>query len=159
MPLQTLVPVRKSLSVRKNWGDNIDLAINAALYSSSVPVVFLYRNYEDKILIDGGWSGEALDIEDAIFRCREIVDSDDQITIDIIFATNNTLSEIEKSDINTFQIYSRYLSIHSYQSSTRAYSYARDSFPEVKFRYVMIPTKSCPIKIYHLISSQRILIT
>jgi len=121
-----------------------DMAINAALFSSAVPVVFLYRNFQNRTYIDGGWSGEALDIEDAVFRCRELVDSDEQIIVDVIFANNRTFSDVSTNKFNTLQIHNRYRAIKSYASATRAYLYSRDAFPHVNFRYVMVASQRLP---------------
>lgn len=132
----------------KDWpnDDEADrqMAINAALWSSSVPIFFKYRNYQDRTFIDGGWSGEGLDVEDAIFRCREIVDSDEQITVDVLFATNISFSEVTKNDFSAFQIYQRQKSVQSFGSSTRAYSSGVDAYPKVNYRYVMIASQKLP---------------
>jgi len=127
-----------------DWADDKQKAVNAALYSSAVPVVFLYRNVEGRTYIDGGWSGEALDIEDAIFRCREVVDSDDKIIVDVIFANNNSFTDATREKFNTLQIHNRYKEIKSYVSATRAYLYSRDAFPHINFRYVMVASQRLP---------------
>jgi len=132
----------------KDWPTDSDadrqLAVHAALYSSAVPIFFLYRSYENRTFIDGGWSGEGLDVEDAVFRCREIVDNDEEITIDVLFATNISFSDVTKNSFNSFQIYQRQKSIHQFGSSTRAYATGRDAYPDVNFRYVMIASQRLP---------------
>ena len=128
----------------KDWANDRMMAVNAALYSSAVPVVFLYRNVGNQTFIDGGWSGEGLDVEDAVFRCRELVDSDDQIILDVIFANNVSFTDASSNKFNTFQMNSRHHAIKSYVSQTRAYLYARSAFPDVKFRYVMIASEKLP---------------
>jgi len=128
----------------QDWATDRKVAVNAALYSSAVPVVFLYRNVGNQTFIDGGWSGEGLDVEDAVFRCRELVDSDDQIILDVIFANNASFTSVDSNKFNTFQMHGRHRAIHSYVASTRAYLYARASFPEVQWRYVMIASERLP---------------
>jgi len=128
----------------KDWENDKEMAVKAALFSSAVPVVFLYRNHGGKTYIDGGWSGAGMDIEDAVFRCRELVDSDDKIIIDVIFANNITFTDATSNKFNTLQIHNRYKAIKDYVGSTRAYLYSRDAFPNANFRYVMIASKRLP---------------
>jgi predicted acylesterase/phospholipase RssA len=51
--------------------------------STAVPFVFPPVLWKDRILMDGGvaWN---LDITSAIHKCRELVDSDDKIILDVI---------------------------------------------------------------------------
>jgi hypothetical protein len=59
--------------------------IEAALASGSVPTFFPYSTFDDEIYVDGGTTGVLVDISGAIDRCREIVDDDSNITLDIVF--------------------------------------------------------------------------
>jgi len=127
-----------------DWENNRTAAIYAALYSSAVPAIFKFRSDGNRTYIDGGWSGEALDVEDAVFRCRELVDNDDQIIVDIIFAQNASFAQEPASKFTSIQMHTRYNAIHSWVSNTRAYLYARSSFPDVQFRYVMIASEKLP---------------
>jgi len=135
---------QKVIFSEKDWESDPQMAINATLFSSAVPVMFLYRHYKNQTFIDGGWSGEGLDVEDAVFRCREIVDDDQDIMIDVIFATNVSSIDVVGEKLNSYQIYSRHIEIHSFASATRAYSYAVEAFPSVNFRYVMIASQHLP---------------
>jgi hypothetical protein len=53
-----------------------------------VPFIFPYVEFEDKVLIDGGsvWN---LDIVSAVERCRELVDDDSKIFVDVIDVERN----------------------------------------------------------------------
>lgn len=132
----------------KDWAGDTEedrqMAMSAALWSSAVPVVFKYRNYNGRTFVDGGWSGEGLDVEDAIFRCREIVDDDSEITVDVLFATNISFSDVSQNSFNSFKIMERSKAIHKFASSSRAYTTGRDGFPTVNFRYVMIASEKLP---------------
>jgi len=128
----------------EDWAHDKEMAVNAAMFSSAVPVVFNYRNHNGKTYIDGGWSGEGLDVEDAIFKCREHVDNDEQIIVDVLFANNVSFSDMDKNKFNTLQIHNRFKDIKSYVKATAAYLYSRDAFPRVQFRYVMIASKRLP---------------
>jgi predicted acylesterase/phospholipase RssA len=128
----------------QDWANNRTMAVYAALYSSAVPFIFKPRNYQNVTFIDGGWSGEALDVEDAVFRCRELVNNDDQIIIDVIFAQNATFTQEPANKFTTLDMHARYNALHQWVSNTRAYLYARASFPDVQFRYVMIASEKLP---------------
>lgn len=78
-------------SVDANTGDiqafdetnDIETLIKGLCASTAVPFLFPPVEYNGKILMDGGvaWN---LDVASAILKCREIVDSDSKITLDII---------------------------------------------------------------------------
>ena len=55
----------------------------AAVASSSVPFIFPSKKYKNMTLVDGGiiWN---LNIDSAVEKCRQIVDDDSQIVIDVI---------------------------------------------------------------------------
>jgi hypothetical protein len=52
--------------------------------STAIPGAMPYHNFHDMTLIDGG-ALVNLDVITAVERCREIADSDDEISVDIIF--------------------------------------------------------------------------
>lgn len=126
------------------WGDNTTLASILGKASSAIPSLFTYVNYENYTLVDGGWSGEGLDIEDAILRCREVVDNDDDIIIDVMFANNVSNVNVQVDGYKTLQMLSRYQSINNFVKSTRAYDYARQDYPTIDFRYVFIASEELP---------------
>lgn len=66
------------------------MAAYAALFSSAIPFAFIYRDYANYTFIDGGWS-EGMDVEDAVLRCREEVDDDKDIIVDVVWCFNNSL--------------------------------------------------------------------
>lgn len=59
--------------------------IEAALASGSMPTFFPYSTFDNEIYVDGGTTGVLVDISGAITRCREIVDNDADITLDVVF--------------------------------------------------------------------------
>jgi len=57
-----------------------------------MPVIFPPKKYDGHIFIDGGstWNSN---IVTAIDRCREIVDDDSKITIDIVICSDALLTQ------------------------------------------------------------------
>lgn len=70
----------------KRYHENLPVPdlIEAALASGSVPAFFPYSTFDNEVYVDGG-TVQLVDISGAIDRCREIVDDDSQITVDVIF--------------------------------------------------------------------------
>ena len=55
----------------------------AAVSSASIPVLFIPNYYKERYFIDGGtvWG---INVDSAIEKCLEIVDSNDKITLDVL---------------------------------------------------------------------------
>ena len=68
--------------------DPIEDFLTGVRGSTAVPLVFPPVPYKDKLLMDGGvvWN---MDVASAVARCREIVDSDSKIVLDIIDLEND----------------------------------------------------------------------
>jgi len=126
------------------WGEDVDKALNAIMYSTAVPFIFKYRNVGNRTFVDGGWSGEGLDIEDAIHRCKEIVSDEKDIIVDVIFATNISDINVKAENYTAMKVLQRYSNIKGYISSTKTYTLARTFYPDVNFRYVMIASQKLP---------------
>lgn len=128
----------------KDWGTDNQQAADFTLYSSSIPVLFKYRNYENYTLIDGGTAGEGLDVEDAVRRCREVVSEDADIVIDVIFANNISSTDVQAENYKSLQVLGRYANIMKYVFSTRALHYAESYYTDVDFRYVIEASQKLP---------------
>jgi len=126
------------------WGDDNEKALDAVMYSTAVPFIFKYRNVGERTFIDGGWSGEGLDIEDAIHRCKEVVKDDKDIIVDVIFAGNFSDINVKAEGYTSLKVLARYFNIKNYVSATKAYTLARTFYPDVDFRYVMVASKKLP---------------
>jgi len=135
---------RKVVFTEQYWGDNIEKALNAIMFSSAVPFIFIPQSDGVNTYFDGGWSGEGLDVEDAILRCRQIADNDEDIIVDVIFAGNITKVDVRKEGYTAMQMLGRYKNIHSYVSSNRTLAYAQGFYPEVNFRHVMVSSQKLP---------------
>jgi len=135
---------RKAVFTEKYWGTDIEKALRAIMFSSAVPFVFIPQTDGANTYYDGGWTGEGMDVEDAILRCREVVDNDEDIIVDVIFAGNVTTTDVRKEKYNALQMLGRYKNIHSYVASNRTLIYAQNFYPEVNFRHIMISSHRLP---------------
>jgi hypothetical protein len=81
-----------------------------------------------------------LNIVGAVQRCREIVDQDSKITIDIAVCDSHTLSNWTDSG-NTIGNFIRRMNINNFQKSMEDIYAFKQSFPEVHFRYFIAPSE------------------
>jgi hypothetical protein len=92
-------------------------------------------------LVDGG-SAWNLNVEGAIDRCLEQVDSDSQIVIDVILCSQGRVMEKEKSEkkeaignlFRAWNIKDSYSTLNNLKTLVEAR-------PEIKFRYLSVPSK------------------
>eukprot|EP00343_Euplotes_focardii_P007826 CAMPEP_0205821414 /NCGR_PEP_ID=MMETSP0206-20130828/7479_1 /ASSEMBLY_ACC=CAM_ASM_000279 /TAXON_ID=36767 /ORGANISM="Euplotes focardii, Strain TN1" /LENGTH=329 /DNA_ID=CAMNT_0053116881 /DNA_START=93 /DNA_END=1082 /DNA_ORIENTATION=- len=118
-----------------------DFFIDAAFASSSIPAAFPHVHHDDMELIDGGtvWN---IDIDSPIRRCREIVDNDEDIILDIILVSAATVDEVTDFSgysamdhlLRGHEIFGFYNGMNDFNSSTFNY-------PNVDFRYLIFPTE------------------
>mmetsp|Transcript_7046 Transcript_7046/g.11860 ORF Transcript_7046/g.11860 Transcript_7046/m.11860 type:complete len:172 (+) Transcript_7046:541-1056(+) len=121
----------------------VDLAL-VVVSSASMPFIFPNRFWKDRGVdcIDGGTAYNT-NLVAAIERCREQVDDDSEITIDII----NSDTHILPNDLNMTNAYSNYL---IFQDIKRYYHKLEDIFliekayPDVNFRYYIEPSVALP---------------
>jgi len=64
--------------------------VTATMCSSAMPAIFPYINFRNSSYIDGG-SVLNLDVGGAVDFCREIVDDDSDIIVDVILCTGAEL--------------------------------------------------------------------
>lgn len=90
--------------------------------------------------MDGGvaWN---LDITSAILRCRELVDSDDKILLDVIDVDRSS-NEVLHWDSSGLVIsnYLRYKRIQALYRRIDDLQEIKWAFPDVKYRYIVNPT-------------------
>lgn len=96
------------------------------------------------VMIDGG-PAHVVDIVSAVLRCREQVDDDSQINVDILVCGSPTLGGWTDSN-DAFTNYMRYKDIKEYQRSMSDVFRFLDSFPAVNFRYYVQPSEPFPGK-------------
>jgi len=126
------------------YSETTDDPVKAVLSSAAIPFVFPNQhwpqNYYD---MDGGtvWN---LNLVSAVKRCREIVDDDSKITIDIIVChAGKKFSDWEDKDkaIGNFM---RYKEIKDVYSSNADIWLFQQAYPDVNFRYYVEPSGPLP---------------
>lgn len=97
--------------------------------SSSVPFVFPNRHIEGRILMDGGtvWNSN---LEGAIERCREIVDRDEDIIMDVIICDDSKLQVLNATG-DTIENYLRSWTLSLYHKSVSDVREQRIANPKV----------------------------
>lgn len=127
----------------EDWDEDQEFAAHVGLFSSAIPALFKYRNYENHTFIDGGWA-ESIDMEDVILRCRSIADDDSDIIIDVIYCANATVIDGSAAKFNGLQMYTRGQNIVTWRKSNFLYTFTKQSFPEVQWRYFLVPSTKLP---------------
>jgi len=133
----------KVIFTEQDWESDSDFAAHVALFSSAIPFLFKYRSYPPFTFIDGGWC-EGIDIEDAVLKCREMVSDDENIIVDAIYCTNSTFFDETTSKYNGLQMYFRGQDITAWRKATFIWNFTAEAFPNVNFRYFVIPSHILP---------------
>jgi hypothetical protein len=91
--------------------------------------------------MDGGtvWN---INLVSAIERCREQVESDEDIVLDIISCGSPHLQDYNEDKNKTINNFNRYRQIKDYDSSMADVYEFKQAFPKVNFRYYVMPSES-----------------
>lgn len=112
--------------------------------SGAVPVVFPYVNFRNYTFMDGGVIN-CLNIGAAINACRDLVESDKDIYVDVVLDDYTAALPLVNADDDTaFSILSRAYSIMAYYNSISLLTEAEQEFPNINFRYVVAPSQELP---------------
>lgn len=110
----------------------------AAFSSASIPTVFPPYSWEGKGLFVDGSTATNINVEDAITQCRELVDDDSKITVDIFLCdAASDPDEWESTGHMSTTNYLRSRSIHGLYHSGNTVQDAEKAHPNVNFRYVI----------------------
>jgi predicted acylesterase/phospholipase RssA len=126
------------------WNETEPLFSKAAVSSSSIQFIFPPQKWDDgTIAMDGGviWG---INIATAINRCKEIVDDDSQIIVDILMCSARGEMEKWENTGSTRGNYLRFGEIQKYNDGKNDVLAAKQSFPKVQFRYYVEPTATIP---------------
>jgi len=118
--------------------------IKAIISSASIPFVFPSQVWPDgRVAMDGGaaWS---VNLVSAVHRCREIVDDDSQINIDIVTVHGGKKQKAWENKGKTDSNWLRYEDIKEHYNSISDVYEFQQAFPKVNFRYYVEPTESIP---------------
>lgn len=115
--------------------------ITAVLASAALPALFPYIKINGDVFVDGGVL-LGLDVDGAVERCREIVEHDADIIVDVLLCSGASLPKVDQDGDKTLQMLGRFLEIHFYSNALDHLLHAYEDNPEVYFRYVIMPTKT-----------------
>lgn len=122
--------------------DRPDDLIDSAFASSSIPAVFPHITRGEYELVDGGviWN---IDIPSAVRRCREVVDNDEDIIVDMVLCGNHRIKEVDNlHKYSTMQHLLRGHEISSFYNGMNDYNSSLLLYPDVNFRYLIVPSLS-----------------
>lgn len=127
------------IGILQNFNESIGLAIiDAIIASGSVPFFFPPHDFEGYTWADGGCIIN-LDVFSAIERCLDIT-IEKNITIDMIYDDPSTPLPVD-TKFKTLTVLERIYQIHS-NDRFIWYSYnAMAAYPQVNFRYILIPSE------------------
>ena len=111
----------------------------AAFSSASIPTVFPPYTWEGKGIFVDGSTATNINVEDAINQCREIVDDDSKIIVDILLCMGSP-EEAEEQEETGSMATSNYLRARSIRAPYHAGNTVADAYaahPNVNFRYVI----------------------
>lgn len=122
-----------------------DKVIPAVVGSSAIPFAFPSMSIDGKTYIDGGciWN---LDVAGAINRCKEIVDDDADIIVDIILCSSIQLGS--PGDLKKYKALDHYMrakEIYEWQDYMQDIERNLEMFKNVEFRYVLAPSETLSV--------------
>jgi predicted acylesterase/phospholipase RssA len=112
----------------------------AFMASTLIPAVFPSDKWGDNLLMDGGtvWN---TNLVSAIKRCREQVDDDSEITLDIVVCGSNSLDSNWQNKQDTINNYLRYKDINEYHKGAADIVEFMRAYPKVNFRHYLQPSQ------------------
>lgn len=118
--------------------------IEAVMCSAAPPLFFPPQNFQKSIWADGGCVIN-LDVFSAIERCMEVVPKEEQIIVDMIFCSG---AHMEKVDVGgkwtTVEVMRRVATVKNYDSAMWFVYNAMNAYPNVNYRYIIVPSKTMP---------------
>jgi predicted patatin/cPLA2 family phospholipase len=109
------------------------------LASASVPFVFPHQLIQGRTMMDGGtvWN---TNLASAVDRCREIVDRDEDIIMDVIICSDGKLDTMNTTG-DTIENFLRSFTVSGYHKSLEDVREFRRSMPNVTYRYFFMASK------------------
>lgn len=129
------------LGIFQTFNESLGLAIRDAIVSSgSIPFMFPPHEFEGYSWADGGCIINQ-DVFSAIERCFEITTDQKSITVDAIFDDPSSPLPPD-TKFKTVDVFERAYTIHSLDSSIWYTYNTMAAFPDVNYRYVLMPSES-----------------
>lgn len=127
-----------------NFHQNLQVEdlLEATMASVAVPGLFPFRIIDEEPYFDGSVI-KSLDIASIINQCRFLNGNDDtKIVVDVIIASDRKVHELEIQHYNALKVLMRTRDLMSFEKGCIALIRAKQLFPEVKFRYIVKPSKA-----------------
>ena len=123
----------------ESLGKNI---VEAVMCSAAPPLFFPPQNFMGTTWADGGCIIN-LDVFSAVERCLDVVASETDIVVDMIFCSGASLSTFTTTP-TVFDVTSRVSSVNSYDSAMWFVYNAMQAYPKADFRFTIVPSASMP---------------
>ena len=127
--------------VRYNESMSREDLLVAIKASAALPALFPYVNINGEQFIDGGVL-LGLDVDGAVERCREMVEHDSDIIVDILLCSGDSIRKSSQKGDKTLEMLGRFIQIHFYSTALDHLLHAFEDNPDIFFRYVIMPTKT-----------------
>mmetsp|Transcript_21659 Transcript_21659/g.29018 ORF Transcript_21659/g.29018 Transcript_21659/m.29018 type:complete len:293 (-) Transcript_21659:300-1178(-) len=116
---------------------SLDDMPTAAVASSSIPVFFQPTTFKGHTMMDGGviWN---VNVASAVEQCLEIVDSKEDIIIDVIQCGTHTRPTEEETSRNAFKNLQETREIRKYYTGLGSLQAAYRAFPDLDWRYLFM---------------------
>ena len=113
----------------------------AFVASTLIPAVFTPDKWDSRVLMDGGavWN---TNLVSAIHQCRDQVDTDSQITVDIVVCGYGGMDSSWEFQDDMLSNWMRNKQINEFHSSISDVAHFKMAFPDVNFRYFLAPTQA-----------------
>lgn len=116
--------------------------IEAVMCSAAPPLYFPPQHFLGTYWADGGCVLN-LDVFSAVKRCLDVVPDESHVIIDMIFCTGDNLPPLS-ANLSVNEVKTRASDISSYDSAMWYAYTAMQAYPEVNFRYTIIPSQNMP---------------
>merc|ERR1719265_1838184 len=124
----------------------IDAVVSVVMASAAWPGVLPAINYDGDTYSDGG-ATMGVNVFDAVERCRELVDRDQNITIDIVATAGpgpGAMKPIDAHRDHTLTILERTKQIQDYNKAYSDVVDAKLAYPHVNWRFFIYPNETFP---------------
>lgn len=128
------------VNYNESLGENL---IEACMCSTAIPCLFPYQKFDNDIYADGSLVINQ-DVFSAINRCYEMTGNQSDIIVDLVFCGDVEDLKVSTTSWTTFTVLGRLYTINGYDSEVWYIYNARLAYPEVNFRYTLLPSKTIP---------------
>lgn len=115
--------------------------VEAIMCAVATSVFFPPREFQGITWVDGG-SFITMDVFSAVGRCLDVVSDPSDIIVDMIFCSGlNSTVKSNAGSMTTIEVYERIRNIKSYDSAMWYVYNAMQAYPEVHYRYIIMPSQ------------------